>query len=987
MSIKSGDLIQHAGQEAEIIGTATNSETGEKMVVYRLCGSDDNLWACPLTVWEKNRRKSEKAAQFHTCAQTSPFKKTGVHNQSSRAEKTDLFLSLFAGRRDVYAKRWENSRTKKSGYVPHCRNQWTPLCPKTEGKKVKCGKCTEQNFPEFDAQAVTAHLSGELIIGVYPLLQDETCRFLVLDFDAKDRGPKDLRSDMKAFRQVALEKQICLPMERSRSGQGIHLWLFFAEPIPAGLARKLGSSLITAAMDKRHRLSFKTYDRMIPGQDTLVTGGFGNLIALPLQKEPRQRGNSVFIDDNFEPFPDQWQYLDQIKRYTRSEAEDLLHQFADLGEVGDLYREMEQAKPWKSKKRQPELAAADFPPTVEIIRANMLYMEKQGLSNQALSRLKRLAAFHNPEFYKAQAQRRSTFRIPRIISCFKETEEYLGLPRGLDEQLEEFLNAYQVNYSFSDKTNPGRPIDVRFRGKLRPEQQEAAQALLAHRHGVLAAATAFGKTVIGAYCIAQLRVNTLILVHRTALQTQWLNQLDKFLQINEEPPIKLTPTGRKRKIGVIGQIGGGKDRLSGIVDVATLQSLFTENEVKDLVRGYGLIIADECHHISAVSFERIMQAANAKYVFGLTATPTRRDGHHPIIAMQCGKIRHRVDAKEQAEKRPFEHYVIPRFTRFQTPAHLAAGDWTIAAFYREMIHCQPRNELIMQDVLAAVQQGRTPIILTERLEHVRLLTSLLTAQIQNVIALTGGKSRKQSEQALQKLAQIPQGEPLVLVATGKYAGEGFDFPRLDTLFLTMPISWKGNLQQYAGRLHRLYEGKNEVQIYDYVDLQVPRLEAMYQKRLKGYASLGYKAKGTAHPLEKVQTIFDNNTFPATYRADILAAQKSITIASPRLSKNRLLSAVNDLIVPGVQITVITKALENYPAKTAKGVQACLKLLGENGIKVRIKDQLYQRFAVIDGRIVWYGAIDFLGYAKYPQSVLRIENGEIAAELLNSIEPQ
>jgi len=565
-------------------------------------------------------------------------------------------------------------------------------------------------------------------------------------------------------------------------------------------------------MGKHHEIDFKTYDRLIPNQDTMPKGGFGNLIALPLQKEARNNGNSVFIDENFNEYSDQWQYLQSTQKYSLADIEKFIRELGGGDELGELRKESEDEKPWEGKKPTTKLKKTDFPNEVRIVRANMLYIRKEGFSNSALNKLKRLAAFRNPEFYRAQAMRLPTFDKPRIVSCSDETEQYLCLPRGLESEIVNLINENNINIIFIDKYNKGNAIDVEFNGTLRDEQQIAIEKMLEHDNGVLSATTAFGKTVIGAKLIAECKVNTLILVHRTSLLSQWVERLSEFLIINETPVVQTTPKGRKSKEFLIGQIGGGNNSISGIIDVAVIQSLISSDEVKDLVKNYGMVILDECHHGSAFTFEQVLKTTNAKYVYGLTATPTRKDGHHPIIYMQCGAIRYSVDGKVQAEKRPFEHFIIPRFTRFKKASE------NIVELYNDIQNSEIRNELIIADVIDAVNAGRNPIILTERKEHVEILAERLKEKLPNVIALTGGKTKKQSDEVLMQVINIPEDEHFVLIATGKYIGEGFDMPRLDTLFLVMPISWKGTLQQYVGRLHRLYEGKKEVQVYDYVDI-------------------------------------------------------------------------------------------------------------------------------------------------------------------------
>ena len=911
-----------------------------------------------------------------------------ITNESKSSDKIALFLSLFSGRTDVFAKRWENQKSGKTGYSPACANFWNYTCPKKKGVKVKCSECSAQRFIPFDEKIIKEHLLGKQIVGAYPMLPDETCRFLAFDFDAKAYVPDELRRDVSAIREVCTDNNISMAVERSRSGYGIHFWIFFSEPISASVARKFGSSVITNAMNKHHGLSFKTYDRLIPTQDSLPKGGFGNLIALPLQKEPRQNGNSEFIDENFVSYPDQWGYLSQVKCYTLQEIEEFIRLLAPMGELGELasVSEAEEAKPWETKKSNvaPKLKKSDLPTTIEIVKASMLYIKKDGMGSPALNVLKRLAAFRNPEFYKAQAMRLTTHDKPRIIDCSHDATEYLGLPRGLFEQVRIMISKQGVEINVIDKTNAGKSIDVSFNGVLRGEQDEAANALLEYENGILSATTGFGKTVIGAHLIAERKVNTLVLVHLANLQRQWVDSLSRFLIINEEPEPTFTPTGRMRKGNIIGTIGGGKSKPSGIVDVALMQSLVSGDEVKELVKNYGMVIVDECHRAAAFTFEQILKTTNARYVYGLSATPTRKDGHHPIIYMHCGKIRYKVDAKKQAEERPFEHFIIPRFTRFQKPVQ-HQGEWNIQGIYKALVGSEVRNILILQDVLVSVEQGRNPIILTERKEHVRVLYELLSGQAKNVFCLVGGVSQKNNLEIMEQIAAVPTDESVIIIATGRYVGEGFDLPRLDTLFLAMPISWKGTVQQYAGRLHRLFEGKEEVQIYDYVDVYEPMLENMYQRRLKGYASIGYKAKGTTEPIEEIHSIFNSLNFAPVYTTDIYAAKREIVIVSPFLGHRRVTASLSQLVAATARITVITRPLENYPEKDRGRIAMCINTLISSSISVKTKENIHQKFAVIDQRLVWYGSINLLSYGSSEESIMRIESIDIANELFRGLE--
>lgn len=903
-----------------------------------------------------------------------------INNHSETKEKIELFMLLFRARNDVYAKRWQN-KEGKSGYTPVCANEWKPgVCGKP---KIKCADCSCKSYGTLDERAIEEHLRGNVVIGVYPMYPDETCCFLAIDFD--EAG---WQQDVAVLRNSCMEFDVPVAIERSRSGNGAHVWFFFEKPIAAALARKFGTALLSYSMNKRHELSFRSYDRLFPNQDTMSKGGLGNLIALPLQMTARKTGNSVFIDENFEVYADQWEFLSGLRRLPEDEIKKLIVSLCPDNELGPLRKdEEEEQKPWETNKAMTKLSKTDFPVKATIVRANMLYILKAGFSQRALNGLKRLAAFRNPEFYKAQAMRMPTFNKPRVISCADETGEYLCLPRGCETDVVNFLSEFQVSLEWTDKRNGGRLINVEFNGQLRAEQQGAINPLMKADNGVLAATTAFGKTVVAAKLISERKVNTLVLVHRQQLVSQWKSKLTEFLNINEELPILERKRGRKRNRSIIGQLGAGKDSLSGIVDIAVIQSLNSKGEIKECVRNYGMVIVDECHHVSAFSFEQILKNVNAKYVYGLTATPTRKDGHHPIIFMHCGPIRYRDDAKRQAEKRPFEHYVIPRFTAFRVPIGIDEKEWSIQDIYAEIVHNEVRNQLIAGDVIRSHENGRNSIVLTERTAHVELLAKKVSEKIPNVIVLTGGMGSKETKEVLAKIDGISPDEPLTLVATGKYIGEGFDEPRLDTLFLAMPISWKGTLQQYAGRLHRLYENKNEVQIYDYVDSHVRMLGKMYDKRLNGYAAIGYKAKGESIIEEHVNSIFGKNSFWPVYSNDIINTKREIFIVSPFVTKSRVshtIQYIGAAVSNKVKVTVVTRPAEDFKEKNKATVQNALDVLKSTGAEVIFKSNIHQKFAIIDQRIVWYGSINLLSFGNAEESIMRLENSNIANELMSSM---
>jgi superfamily II DNA or RNA helicase len=759
-----------------------------------------------------------------------------VTNQSSQEAKIALFCSLFRGREDVYPKRFESLKTGKKGYQPVCRNEWVSgICEKP---KIRCDDCVHRQLLPVTDDVVRNHLLGmdpqassgrDFTIGVYPMLSDETCWFLATDFDKAS-----WQQDARAFLGTCKLFDVPAALERSRSGNGGHIWIFFSEPVPAALARKMGAFLLTQTMECRPEVGLDSYDRFFPSQDTLPKGGFGNLIALPLQKKPRdaERGNSLFLDESFVPYQDQWAFLSLLRRMNRREVETVVGEAEKQDEFLGIrlpVTDEHDDQPWAalpSRRHKGPPVIGPLPEQIDLVLGNQIYVPKADMTPSLRNRLIRLAAFQNPEFYQAQVMRLSTFGKPRIISCCEDFPKHLGLPRGCLDELLELFQSLKVKVTLADQRFAGTPLELEFHGSLRAEQQQAADTLLQHETGVLSASTAFGKTVVAAYQIAQRKVNTLVVVHRRQLLDQWVEALSRFLTLSPKE---------------IGQIGGGRHKPTGKIDVAMVQSLSQKGVVDDIVGEYGQLIVDECHHISAVSFEQVVRQSKARYLTGLSATVVRKDGHHPIVFMQCGPVRYRVDDRKQAEKRPFDHQVIVRPTAFRLPPHLQnVTTQSIQDVYAQLSRDDERNRLIIADVIAAVQAKRFPVLLTERREHLDLLAGLLSQHIQNVIVMTGGMGKKQRQRLAEQIASIPADQPRVIVATGRYLGEGFDDERLDTLFLALPISWRGILTQYAGRLHRLNAAKKEVIIYDYVDFEVPVLAKMHARRRTGYKAIGYE---------------------------------------------------------------------------------------------------------------------------------------------------
>jgi superfamily II DNA or RNA helicase len=742
-----------------------------------------------------------------------------VNKYSSPSEKIKLYSTLFKGREDIYAARWE-SKNGKVGYSPVCTNEWRKgICEKS---KVKCSECNNRVFRKFDDRIIGEHLSGSVIIGIYPLLKDETCNFLAVDFDKQNWN-----EDVKAFIETCREKNIPAAIERSRSGNGAHVWIFFEKTVNAYIARKVGSYLLTCTMEKRYEIGLESYDRLFPNQDTMPQGGFGNLIALPLQKIPRERGNSVFIDDDLIPYEDQWYFLSNLKKMTSEEVEKIVNTADNEAKESVIAKEQILIKKkFSDEKKETISIDCELPEKVKILQESMIYIEKQVLPSKIINEIIRTAAFSNPEFYRAQALRLPTHNKPRLISCSDINSEYIMVPRGCLEEVEVILQKYKIGIDIVDNRTIGNTIEVEFKGQLTDAQIDAAENIIAYENGVICANTGFGKTVLAAWLIGERKVNTLILVHRRQLLEQWKDRLATFLNIDIES---------------IGQIGGGKSSRTGIIDIGIMQSLYDNRNVKEFVKDYGQVIIDECHHLAAFSFEQVMKTVKAKYICGLTATPIRKDGHHQIIMMQCGPIRYKVNSKDISKMNEIERIVIKRNTQFKFSAY-EEGKTSINDIYRALIEDESRNNMIFGDILNVLEERKSPILLTERRSHIDYFEEKFKGFVKNIIVLRGGMGKRQGESVRKHLKNIPDNEERLIIASGKYVGEGFDDSRLDTLFLVMPISWKGTLQQYAGRLHRNHHNKKVVKIFDYVDNEIPMLNRMFEKRVKGYKNMGYDMK-------------------------------------------------------------------------------------------------------------------------------------------------
>ena len=729
-------------------------------------------------------------------------------------------MNVFRGRTDVFAKRYVSKKTGKAGYTPVCKNEFNKY--KCDKPKVKCSECAFRELVPLTEDIVLKHLKGEIGIGIYPLLPGDVCNFLAIDFDKKT-----YEKDVSAFWSICDELNVPIYVERSRSGNGAHVWIFFEGSVLAKVARKLGNILLTKTIEKGS-LDLSSYDRLFPNQDTMPKGGFGNLIALPFQGESCKSGNTVFVDKYFDVQKNQIEILANIKKMTKDEVYTIVEKYANEDFAEPETTEIIEDDEIPKKENIKDIIFAN---NIECILDNQIYVKKLKLLPNELSYLKRLASFTNPEFYEKQRLRLPIYKTPRIISCFEEDERCLILPRGCMDKIRTICENSNVKLIIKDNRELGIKTDYNFVGTLNKKQEKVMNELLKYDTGVLCATTGFGKTVIAAKIISKLKVNALVLVNRNSLLEQWKERLSYFLDINKKE---------------IGQIGASKENLNGKLDIASVQSLTKKENMEDLVKNYGLVIVDECHHVAAYGFEQVMKAIRSKYVYGLTATPTRKDGLHKIIYMQCGDIRVRVANRELKQNRKMEHVVIVKNTGYKFIGEEEKQKLQISELLNDMCNNVFRNEIIIEDIKQSVLEGRIPIVLTERVDHLKILKEGLDEKLKGlgipVVIYKGTMGKKQAVEVQNILREADEeGRPRIILATSSSIGEGFDDSRLDTLFLTMPVSWKGRIIQYVGRLHREHDGKNKVIVYDYLD-NMKVLDKMFERRMRGYKIAGYEVE-------------------------------------------------------------------------------------------------------------------------------------------------
>lgn len=906
---------------------------------------------------------------------------------------SDFFMMFCRGRKDVYDLRYTNPKTGKNGYYSQCFNRWDRGCHIQKKDGVRCKDCELRAYKPVTLPLIKAHMNGtdpngNDVVAIYPMLENNLCQLLVFDFDNHAKGAEQedyaniddgWKEEINALRRICKNLDVDAVVERSRSGRGAHLWIFFKEMVPARLARRFGFALLEKGAESVNLKSFKYYDRMIPTQDALPEGGLGNVIALPLQGMALKSGNSAFIDENWNAYEDQLNVLAGTRRLTRQGIEDYLSLWYSTGSISE---DNGTDAPWD---KNSEIEAGSVKGVVRIVLADRIYIDSTGMSNKTKRQLRRMATFSNKQYFQNQAMDMPNYDESRFIYLGSDEGKYIVLPRGLREEiLKKFDNA-GISYKIEDKRTKGQELNISFRGELRESQIPAVETMLENETGILHAATAFGKTVVCCDMIARRGISTLILVDRADLMNQWIKRLEEFLDIDEELPEYQTKTGRTRKRkSLIGNLQGAHDTLTGIVDVAMIRSLKKKDGFHPKLKEYAQVYFDECHHAASDSAIEVLQEINAKYVYGVTATPKRGDGKEKINEFLLGPIRYRFTAKDRAEEQNINHLVYPRFTRTVKPHHLSKTPYGNDA-YELIRNNDVRDEQIIRDVADCVQAGRTPVVLTKYVDHAKKLSERLKTYADRLILLTGANGTKARRAQVEELNKVDNSDSLILVGTGSLLGEGFDFPRLDTLFMATPVSGENVVEQYVGRLNRDYDGKENVIVYDYVDSHIPKFDKMYSARMKAYKKIGYElCVNMDGEKQKANAIYDIENYAETYWKDLEEANSAVVVSSPRLNNqkvDRIIKILGKRRELGVKVTIVTWHPDAYKYGKDDVRMELMERLRKAGFEIRLVEESCEHYAVIDNEIVWYGSVNLLSKEDAEDNLMRVCSKDIAAELL------
>jgi superfamily II DNA or RNA helicase len=854
-------------------------------------------------------------------------------------EKLDLYLSLFVGKADAFVKKFEGPKGCHV-YMPGCRYEW--VAPYCEKPGANCAKCMRKRLLPFTRDVAAHHMIGTYSVGTYPILANKTCRFVIVAFEEKE-----WEIDSRVFRSTCSQFGIDSALELSRLANSGFVWIFFESPVKCADARKLASALITKTMDIRHVLSYKTYDRITPNQNH-VSGEGQTIVPLPLDGISQRSGTTVFVDSKLSPYPDQLEYLAGINKVTGKQVEEVTEALCKDSELGEL-----------GETVAADLDESDVPRSIRLVKSGGLLIPMRGFSARAVNKLKRLAAFENPDFASADANKEDTRNKERVFCRAVEINGCIQLPRAVADQALHILEQAKCEIQIVDNIEKGKRIEARFVGKLREEQKEALDALMAHDIGIVEADSNFGKVEVAAALIAKKKISTLILVNTTDNMIHWQKGLLACLD---------------KKV-FIGRMSAVKHKMHGVVDIVMLLSMLDAYGLRDFTEDYGMIIVDECHMAASDTCERILSGLSTRHVYGFTENIVRKDGKHPIALQQCGPIRYKADAFALSGK---VNALIPRFTSFNP----AAGEIEEAKkqspdLFGLLSGNAARNELIIKDAADAINAGKTPLILAHDQSHGLFIMENLKREVPatRIALLSGDGSVFEMRRILTKVETGPREKKVAIIATNINI-DLLRAARINLIMLSLPIAWEGALQHFLSRMCRDNE-EGKATVIDYVDMNVPELEDQYKERLQGYAALGYQARGSVTDSKDSKSLFCAKDYRETFAKDIRASKREVFVASPSLDVPAVRDMSIGLIFGGAYAIVATKPpVESNADKMAE----CIEILEKAGARIVFRKDLDRSFAVIDKKISWHGGVDLLGSGNVDEILVRLENDAVTKEL-------
>ncbi len=863
----------------------------------------------------------------------------------NKEQALQVYMDYFHGNDSVYAVRYFNKKHNKYGWNPSCKNAMSQYCPHRQRRSQKCTECQYFAKMPLTKLVVQKQLSDEKFegIGLYPLQDNNKCYFIAVDFDENDWF-----DEMLCVYRIAKEKTIDCVMEKSASGKGGHLWFFFASALQASLARNFVMELLKEAMNRNKNISFSSFDRLFPNQDYIPKNhGLGNLIAAPYWcKKAKECWTTIFIDERGERITKPIDYLASIRKITVEEVQSIVK------ENDDYFFENENTKLDLGNNTK-------YSSEITCVEDAMLKIDKTNLNAVTLNVLRRCASVMNPDYISKLKMKYPIYKTSRILYWYEEGDRYIYIPRGRLDFLKEKMPDTKWNYS--NVCSEGKSIELSFNGTIREDQQEAIERLTRENLGILQAETGWGKTVAALYMIALLKVNTMIIVPSSALQSQWLERIKKFLVYEGV---------EKKKDPFVGRLDGDHKSPLGNIDVAIDKSLAKYVNLRELLSQYGMIIVDECHHIGNTTFDTILRNAPVKRVYGLSATPKRTDDLTSVIKMYCGPIKAIGKTKQD---HTYKKVLIPRYTN----TRILEKDYSSAEMLKRLSDDKARNYLIYKDISNEYHNERKIIVLTERIDHLKTLQEMLEKTVENVFVIHGKISNKKRAEIVETLNQL-KGQPFVLIATSKSVGEGFDLPPLNTLFQVLPISADTRVNQYSGRIERAYENKDVIKVYDYVDEAITMAKSMYYKRLKEYQRKGYFIEEMDVEEKLDHVLFDKKAFKKKLKNDFISAKNEIVIFSNNPIFDQFKQYYDSLLKAhekGIHIHfVVNERIDKTVLKYMEG-------LGGNVIySTNLK-----KMVVIDRNIVWNCSEDIFCEQEKDSYFTRYMSVKLSDEILGEID--